>query len=125
MKKGNYVIMGFFWKEKELLNKHSCYKFIGKINLRDNGEFEGETDDEFGTALINGRISESALLFHKVYITMPNGEPETLPVDKRDTADYVMLPNNKLTGGGWIGKATVISGKDKHIEKWDTVCLVF
>ncbi|MDP2830501.1 MAG: hypothetical protein Q8O21_00355 [bacterium] len=51
--------MGFFWQGEEI--RVYLYKFVGEIEIENDGKFQGCITDEYGGANIKGQIQDTIL----------------------------------------------------------------
>ena len=61
-----HFIIGFWWKGS--LNCQTIWPFVGELDLKNNGTFEGKVEDKLGCSNLRGEIREDKLRFVKKYV---------------------------------------------------------
>ncbi len=110
--KDEYTIMGFFWRQEY----GKPYPFTGRLEIKNDGIFEGEVRDEFGRASISGQVKKNILVFTKKY--RPGSVEATKPIN------YVLGSVKRPTDGGWNGTGAV-QQPDGTTTIWQTACIIF
>jgi len=112
------IIMGFYWGGG-IVEHAMLHNFVGRIFIDDSGKFRGTTKDEWGDAVINGKIKENELFFKKEYAK----ESKKLKHAAKNPLFFSFIPftvNNVVVGwkGYWKDE------KDKS-RMGNASCLIF
>ena len=113
-----HIIMGFFWQGEEI--RVYLYKFVGEIEIENDGKFQGCITDEYGGANIKGQIQDAVLEFTKKYWPESRGGSE-------HTILYRLSSQNndakKIFHNGWRGSYKILSGDEN--DHGEASCMIF